>query len=241
MNFKSVFMTLKKMCIIAIITLLTANHLQGQSLQLSAKRELSMGGSLLMLSGASYYLSNHYQTSGHTWKIEGIDNWNNSTYNKQIAHVSDATFIGTLAASALTGLALPKNQQFSYGVVLAQNVWLTANVVQLTKVLVGRNRPYTNGSGPIQEAGSDNHYSFFSGHAALSASLATTALLATYKNYHGSTLTWGKATAITGAALALSTGVLRISAGKHYPSDVLTGILVGSGIALINTLLHETK
>ena len=234
-------MTLKKMCIIAIMTCLTCKQLPGQQLQLSANRELAMGGSLIMLTGASYYLSNHYQNAGHTWKIAGIDQWNNTTYNTKIAHISDATFVGTLAASALAGLALPKNQQFSYGVVLAQNVWLTANVVQLTKVVVGRNRPYMSGSGQIPEASADNHYSFFSGHAALSSSLATTALLATFKNHQGSTLTWGKATAVTGAALALSTSILRISAGKHYPSDVLVGIIVGSSISLINTLLHETK
>ncbi len=234
-------MTLKKMCIIAVITCLTINHLQGQQLQLSAKRELAIGGSLIMISGASYYLSNHYQNPGHTWEIAGIDQWHKSTYNKQIAHISDATFLGTLAVSAFTGLALPKNQQFSYGVIMAQNIWLTANVVQLTKVIVGRNRPYMNGSGQIPEATADNRYSFFSGHAALSSSLATTALLATYKNYQGSTFTWGKATAVTGAALALTTGILRISAGKHYPSDVIVGIIVGSSISLINTLLHETK
>jgi membrane-associated phospholipid phosphatase len=238
---KSVVLTLKKMCIIVLASSALTTKLFGQNLQLSSKREVTLGSSMILLSGASLYLSQHYNTPSNTWQIKGIDQWNKPFLNKRNATISDITFISTLAASTLSGLALPKQQQLAYGVVMAQNVWLTANVVQISKVLVGRNRPYLKGTGLIEEEHSDNYYSFFSGHSALCATMATTALLATYKNYNGSALSWGKATALSGVALALSTGILRITAGKHYPSDVLTGLIVGTSIALINTMLHETK
>lgn len=241
---KSVFMTLKKLCIIHGLTILLTHPIQSQNLELSLPREASMGGSLLLVSGATLYMAKHYPSNpngmGNTWKAPWIDDWNNPNLNTQQARISDLTFLGTAAATAAVSLALPKNQRFEYGVITAQNVWITGNLVQLTKILAQRNRPYIQGTGPIAGEGKDNYYSFFSGHAALSSTLATSAILATCKNAHGE-IAWGKATAITGGALAVTTGILRITAGKHYPSDVLTGMLVGTSIAIINTLIHENK
>jgi membrane-associated phospholipid phosphatase len=53
--------------------------------------------------------------------------------------------------------------------------------------------------------------------------------------------TCGNAAAYTSGGLAITTATLRIAAGKHYPSDVVTGILVGVGVAIINTKLHENR
>lgn len=237
--FKSVSLTLRKLCIITLFMLGFGTSSQAQYLSLSTPRELSIGGGLLIVSGMNWYLSNQYPTQGHAWKIRGLDNFNRTEYKEGNAKLSDLSFVSTAAAAALVGFALPKQQRFNYGVILTQNVWMTANIVQFTKVMTGRNRPYIQGTGPIMEEGKDNYYSFFSGHSAISASLATTALVATYKNYRSESFTWGKATAITGAALAVTTGILRISAGKHYPSDVITGLAVGAGVSLLNMVIHE--
>ncbi len=234
-------MTLKKLCIIHGLTILLIQPIQGQNLELSLPREASIGGSLILVSGATLYMANHYPSGiGNTWKAPWIDDWNNPNLNTKQARISDLTFLGTAAATAAISLALPKNQRFEYGIVTGQNVWITGNLVQITKILAQRNRPYIQGTGPIAAEGKDNYYSFFSGHAALSSTLATSAILATCKNTQGH-IAWGKATAITGGVFALTTGILRITAGKHYPSDVLTGMLVGTSIAIINTLLHEIK
>jgi membrane-associated phospholipid phosphatase len=54
-------------------------------------------------------------------------------------------------------------------------------------------------------------------------------------------VSWGRPAAYAAGGLALTTAALRIAAGKHYPSDVVTGLLVGIGVSIINTKLHETQ
>jgi membrane-associated phospholipid phosphatase len=47
-----------------------------------------------------------------------------------------------------------------------------------------------------------------------------------------------KYTATGAGVLALTTATLRILAGKHYPSDVFTGILFGAGVSMLNWQLR---
>ena len=44
--------------------------------------------------------------------------------------------------------------------------------------------------------------------------------------------------ALSAAALE---GVLRIAAGKHYPTDVVVGALVGSGVSLAVIEIHKKR
>ena len=45
----------------------------------------------------------------------------------------------------------------------------------------------------------------------------------------------------TAAGISLVTGILRIGVGKHYPSDVIIGWTVGTGVALLNAHLHRPR
>jgi membrane-associated phospholipid phosphatase len=36
-----------------------------------------------------------------------------------------------------------------------------------------------------------------------------------------------------------ATMYLRFHAGKHYPSDILAGLIVGAGIAVLNYKIHD--
>jgi hypothetical protein len=49
------------------------------------------------------------------------------------------------------------------------------------------------------------------------------------------------ATADLVLALTLTTAYLRVRAGKHYPSDVIAGLVVGTGISLLNAYIHENR
>jgi membrane-associated phospholipid phosphatase len=144
--------------------------------------------------------------------------------------------LGTAFAAGMVTFALPKNQQTQYIQLAVQNVWIMANITQTVKMLALRNRPYTQVPGFVSSK-TDDHFSFFSGHSAITATAATTAILMALNQPN--IPTWGKAAAYTAGGLALATAGLRIAAGKHYPSDVVTGILVGVAVAVINTKLHE--
>jgi len=181
---------------------------------------------------------NQVRTAGNSWKVGLIDNAARTSYNGRTAHISDGLALGTALVAGMVTFALPKNQQTQYIQLAVQNVWITANITQTVKMLALRNRPYTQTPGFVSSK-TDDHFSFFSGHSAITATAATTAILMVLNQPNMST--WGKAAAYSAGGLALTTAILRIEAGKHYPSDVVTGILVGVAVAVINTKLHEAN
>jgi len=179
---------------------------------------------------------NQSRIDGNTWQVGLIDNHAKTQYNGSMAHLSDGLALGTALASGVLTFALPKNQQSQYVQLAVQNVWITANITQSVKMFALRNRPYTQAAGFVSTK-NDDHFSFFSGHSAITATAATTAILMAINQQNMSN--WGKVAAYSAGGLALTTASLRIAAGKHYPSDVVTGILVGVAVAVINTHLHE--
>ncbi len=232
---KSVVLTLIKLCIIFYAgQKTTAQYLTANP---SINRVILTES--IVHTGVNLLLNdriNQNQLAGNNWKVRGIDNWAQTTYNGKTAHLSDGIALGTALAAGMVTLALPKNQQTQYIQLAIQNVWLTANITQTVKMLALRNRPYTQAPGFVSTK-TDDHFSFFSGHSAITATAAATAILMALNQPNMST--WGKAAAYSAGGLALTTAILRIDAGKHYPSDVVTGILVGVAVAVINTKLHE--
>jgi membrane-associated phospholipid phosphatase len=113
---------------------------------------------------------------------------------------------------------------------VAEAAVLAADVNQLTKFLVGRERPFVHALAPDQKGltsqPSDNDLSFFSGHTTETFALAAAAgTVATMRGYRWAPVTW-----IAGGAIAAATGYLRIAADKHWLTDVAVGIIVGAGI-----------
>ena len=123
-------------------------------------------------------------------------------------------------------------------VVFAETVVLNGALTQLSKVLVARPRPLVYGlaSDAPELRDAENFVSFYSAHTANAFSLGI-AFAQTFARRHSSTL--ARALVYGAAILAAGTiGTLRVLSGKHFPSDVLTGAVVGSGIGLLVPLLH---
>jgi hypothetical protein len=234
---KSVILTLIKLCIIFY----PSSPSQAQYLVPHPTLNRVLFTESIIHTGVNLLYNDHLnqvRTGGNTWKVGPIDNWAQTTLNGKTAHISDGMALGTALAAGMLTFALPKNQQTQYIQLAVQNVWITANITQTVKMLALRNRPYTQTPGFVSSK-TDNHFSFFSGHSAITATAATTAILMALNQPNMST--WGKAAAYSAGGLALTTAILRVEAGKHYPSDVVTGILVGVAVAVINTKLHEAN
>jgi len=124
-------------------------------------------------------------------------------------------------------------------VVLESGV-LSANVNQLVKVLVRRERPYVHfrslSDRRTRPPALEDNLSFFSGHTSESTSLAVAAgTVASLRGYRLAPLVWGSA-----VPMALFTGYLRIGADRHYLSDVLVGAASGALVgALVPLLFHS--
>lgn len=119
-----------------------------------------------------------------------------------------------------------------------------SGLTYITKATVGRKRPYVyNTDLSVEErhamGGNDAYFSFFSGHTA-AAFTAATFLSKVITDIHGDSiwtrLLWGSS--LTIAAL---TGYARVKAGKHYPSDVIAGAVVGFALGYLVPTLHRKK
>ncbi|MEY4896815.1 MAG: hypothetical protein RL525_208 [Bacteroidota bacterium] len=232
---KSVGLTLVKLCIIFY----PISPSQAQYLVPQPTLNKVIFAESIVHTGVNLLYNDHLnqvRAGGNSWKVGLIDNAARTSYNGRTAHISDGMALGTAFAAGMVTFALPKNQQTQYIQLAVQNVWIMANITQTVKMLALRNRPYTQVPGFVSSK-TDDHFSFFSGHSAITATAATTAILMALNQPN--IPTWGKAAAYTAGGLALATAGLRIAAGKHYPSDVVTGILVGVAVAVINTKLHE--
>lgn len=124
-----------------------------------------------------------------------------------------------------------------YGEALAATYFLT----NIAKAFVRRPRPYVyNPASGIREyterQGDDAYRSFFSGHTSMAfASAVAGGYLYGRRsaNISSRAALWG-----TEMFLATSAAMLRVKAGKHFPSDVLTGAIVGIGIGIAVPALH---
>lgn len=209
------------------------------SVHLSAPADTAVVGGALL---GALALAQYPVEPSH-WRSEllPIDVPERASLSLTDAVVSNVTIIASgavpLLAEGLKADAQSPAKLVIYGETLALGLLFNS----AGKYLVQRPRPYTykrgiNGKLYVQEEGRDAYLSFYSGHAtATFAAAVSGSMLFAYgeSNANLRALVWG-----TEMALASSTAVLRVRAGKHYPSDVLFGAAVGIGLGILVPRAH---
>jgi len=126
-----------------------------------------------------------------------------------------------------------------YGEVLLVNYGVT----MLTKNLVNRARPFTyNSEAPLEKrTGSTSKESFISGHTSHTA--VSTIFVAKVLSDNHPNMKRGLKIGLWTVALAIpaATAYLRVEAGKHFPTDVMVGYLVGGAIGYFIPHLHKIQ
>ena len=149
----------------------------------------------------------------------------------------------TLILVSMAPLAMSVHENSSTGkwtesaLYLESQIW-TSGLTRLCKGIVRRPRPYAYaGSSTLPDK--DAARSFFSGHT----SIAFTGAVSTgiFFDHFYPESKWSKTVWISSLSLAATTGVLRILAGKHFPTDVLTGAIVGSFVGWMIPKMHEEQ
>ncbi len=135
-----------------------------------------------------------------------------------------------------------------FGALLIMGLEVTAITYGLTagiKHAVNRTRPlvYNDDERVTDEerTASNTRLSFFSGHTSVTAALSFY-FAKVMTDYHPDMKTeykiglWAFA-----AALPIATAYLRVKAGKHFPTDVMTGYAVGACVGWLIPHLHKKK
>ncbi|HEY7686854.1 MAG TPA: phosphatase PAP2 family protein [Gemmatimonadales bacterium] len=151
---------------------------------------------------------------------------------------SDVALVGVAGGALLAAVSgVGPARARGDAVVLANAVAWTAAATEWLKVGVHRARPALYRDGAVEAAThASNRKSFPSGHTstAFATAVAYTTLAQRQRLPHAtrnSLLLLGGATSV---------GALRVIGGKHFPTDVLAGAALGSGIGWLVARLHPT-
>lgn len=137
------------------------------------------------------------------------------------------------------------NRSFSNGltylVMYAESVLISNGISRTVKTVFQRNRPYVyNDSLSLKNrTTSDWNLSFPSNHtvnAFNAAVFVSTVFTFTYPDSKWVPVVWSVSLSAAAAA-----GILRITAGEHYPTDVIAGAVLGSLTGLFIPLLHKVN
>jgi undecaprenyl-diphosphatase len=85
----------------------------------------------------------------------------------------------------------------------------------------------------------DSSASFFSGHSSACATVAAVATYLAFARSPGTARPW--ITLIVGSVLTGFVGFERVRSGSHFPSDVIAGVLAGTGVGVLVTHYHRAE
>lgn len=215
--------------------------------QLNAKQDgIAAGGMGVLLLGG-FLLENRvkaYQpgdvASLNREDVNSFDRSGTFHYSKSAGSVSYYTLYACMGAPFL--LMADRNARrdgLTVGSLYLQTLALTNGLTSIAKGAAERTRPFVyNPDAPLSDKlAIDARKSFFSGHSSnafASAVFASTV----FSDYHPKS-SWRWAVWGVSLSAAAATGALRYRAGKHFPTDILTGAAVGSAVGYLVPRLHR--
>ncbi len=132
------------------------------------------------------------------------------------------------------------------GVMYAESISVTFALTNLAKMAVRRPRPQAymdaemhKGDPNYSNADTDSSLSFFSGHAAITASIGATATYLAFARSPRSARPW--ITLLLATGLTTFVSIERVRAGSHFPTDVIAGSIAGAGIGIMVPHLHRSE
>ncbi len=232
------------------IFLLIATGLHAQSpYEFKKGADISIGANFIVFGAASVFA----EKKDSPLTTEAIFNLNHEDvffidrsatrqWSPVLASVSDAGLLLSIVSPAF--LMFSEDMRKDAGIIgtmTAENIFTTLVFTTFTKATTGRTRPYAyNPEVPESfKLKQDAQRSFFSGHTSLAFCSAVLTSTIFSKYYPDSSLkpwVWG-----TTLTLAGTTGLLRYFSGKHFPTDIIAGAIVGSAVGYCIPKLHEKQ
>ncbi len=174
--------------------------------------------------------------------INGFDRSATTQWSTTADDVSNALVLTLMAAPLGLAIATPGSRQSWTVAAMYGEVLLVSNGLgELLNGVANRTRPFVYNDDsdiPVEEKLEvDARLSFPSGHTT-NAFAAAAFLSSVYAKLHpgSSARTWIWAGSLT---LAVTTGYMRYQGGKHFPTDIISGAIIGSLVGWGVPKLHE--
>lgn len=174
--------------------------------------------------------------------IHSFDRVATNHFSLKAHEASNYFWYGSHAAPFLLLAGKESRAEFAKIMVLySEAAIINSGLTLLTKYTVRRPRPFNFDPNTSQEKKSkvNAKASFFSGHASITATNCFFSAKV-FSNYYPDSkfkpLVW--AAAVTIPAI---TGYLRVRGGRHYPTDVIGGYVVGAAVGYLVPHLHRSK
>lgn len=173
-------------------------------------------------------------------RVWGIDRYSLKTYSLPADEWTDKLLLAAFASPFMVLLGKSGRNNFNdVSLIVFEGALLNAGLNNLSKVFGRRARPYAyNPDVPLHiKQQQSTRYSFYSGHAATSAFFSITAAKLyndLYPDSAAKPYVW-----VTAALIPAFVSYGRMKGGRHFFTDVLTGFIVGSAVALVVPELNK--
>ncbi|MEM1320807.1 MAG: phosphatase PAP2 family protein [Bacteroidota bacterium] len=158
--------------------------------------------------------------------------------------LSDALLMSSVMLPFAASISRGSSGDFrAAGLLSLETMVINVGLTNLTKGLVKRKRPYTYNHEEVpweimrKQNLLDSRRSFFSGHTSVSSSMYVLGAKM-YSDFNPNSdlrpVVW-----TTAFVIPAITGWMRVRGGKHYPTDVITGFLVGSAVGFLVPHFHK--
>ncbi len=158
-------------------------------------------------------------------------------YSKPLDIIGTGTEVLALLTPAVFAV-LPNSEWLTVGIMYAETLLFANGIKEWLKLLVYRARPYMYFDGYPRDKFEEGDWncSFPSGHTTLAFAGAAFSTMLFYQYFPESK--WRHAFAGASFGIAALTGILRMSSGNHFFTDVLAGALIGTACGLAVPSLH---
>lgn len=172
------------------------------------------------------------QANAQHWDIntvKKVNQWEIHNLSRGLSHSGIILPIGVPTAMGIYALVKKDHPLLKDAVYIGTSVIEALGITYAFKYTFDRQRPFEKYPDRIHPIEKEDSPSFPSGHTAAAFSLATS-LSITYPKWY---------VIAPSAVWACGVGLARINQGVHYPSDVLTGALIGTGCAFLNIYINR--
>lgn len=233
---------------VLILSLLLSSEVsKGQSKYgLSYPADISIGAAGVGMLTAGYFLgrkADGYQAEmlatlnrEDIWKV---DRHATFRWSPKSAIASDVVMYSSIVLPSLLFINKDIRKERYVSLLYAEALVLNMGLTALIKELAQRKRPFMyNPDAPMdKKLQKDAMRAFFSGHTSITAT-SSFFMAQVFADFHPNSK-WKPVVWTSAGILPAIAGILRYTAGKHFPTDIVVGYAVGATIGVLVPHIHK--